>query len=222
MKKIWEKKIILFDLDGTITDSYPAITSSFLYATSDYGISFSEDDLASIIGPPLKESFMRLLGVDGFEGWELVKKYREFYNAGGIFDCKVYSGMEDLLSSLNMAGKTLVVATSKPEDKAVRVLRHFGLDKEFKLIVGDDQECTRANKEDIIQLVLEKLGNPNADDVVMIGDRRYDVTGAKKFSITAVGVTFGYGGMKELMESGANYIVNNVKELKELLLNEKI
>ena len=222
MKKIWDKQYILFDLDGTITDSYPAITSSFLYATEGYGRTFTEDDLASIIGPPLKESFMRLLDIDGFEGWELVKKYREFYNAGGIFNCKVYPGMEDLLSSLNKAGKTVVVATSKPEDQAIRVLKHFGLDKEFALIAGDDQECTRANKEDIIEYCLGRLGYPDVNDVVMIGDRQYDVTGAKKFSITSVGVTFGYGGLKELTESGADYIVNNTKELKELLLNEKV
>ena len=222
MKKIWDKQYILFDLDGTITDSYPAITSSFLYATEGYGRTFTEDDLASIIGPPLKESFMRLLDVDGFEGWELVKKYREFYNAGGIFNCKVYPSMEDLLSSLNKAGKTVVVATSKPEDQAIRVLKHFGLDKEFALIAGDDQECTRANKEDIIEYCLSRLGYPDVNDVVMIGDRQYDVTGAKKFSITSVGVTFGYGGLKELTESGADYIVNNTKELKELLLNEKV
>ena len=179
---------------------------------------FTEDELSSIIGPPLRDSFMRLLGVDAFEGWELVKKFREFYNAGGIFSCYVYDGIEDLLSALNSAGKKVVVATSKPEDQAVRVLKHFGLDKYFYLIAGDDQECTRANKKDVITYCFSKLGEIDINDVIMIGDRKYDMAGAKELGLTAVGVTYGYGSKRELEDSGADYIVSSANELKELLI----
>ena len=220
MKNIKDKKYILFDLDGTITDSYPAITSSFLYAVDFYdeGITFSERDLSSIIGPPLKDSFQRLLGVDPFEAWELVLKYREFYNSGGMFNCKVYEGIEKTLSALKAAGKILAVATSKPEEQAKEVLRHFNLLQYFDVIAGDDQKCTRSNKELIIKYCFERLGITRGDGVVMVGDRSYDMVGAIAVGATAIGVSYGYGSQSELNESGASYVVQSAKELKELLL----
>lgn len=223
MKSIAQKTYIFFDLDGTLTDSYPAITTSFLYAVGDYeGREFTEEELSSIIGPPLRDSFMRLLGVDAFEGWELVKKFREYYNAGGLYNCTVYDGIEDLLECLVRAGKKVVVATSKPEDQAIKVLAHFGLDRYFTLIAGDDVNCTRAIKKDVLTYCMARLGNPNPGDIVMIGDRSYDIIGANELGITSIGVTYGYGGTKELKESNPVYLVKNVVELKELLLNGKI
>ena len=219
MTKLTDKKYILFDLDGTLTDSYPAITTSFLYAVQGYDrTSFTADELSSIIGPPLKDSFMRLLGVDGFEAWELVKKYREYYNAGGMYNCKVYQGIEVLLKELSNNGYKVVVATSKPEVQAIKVLSHFGLDKYFTLIAGDDENCSRANKKDVITYCLNRLGSPSVQEVVMVGDRKYDMLGAKELGITAIGVTYGYGSHSELSSSGADFIVNNANELKELFL----
>lgn len=219
MSDISTKKYILFDLDGTLTDSYPAITHCFLEAIKDYkDVIITERDLASIIGPPLKESFMRLLGVDGFEAWDLVEKFREYYNAGGIFNCTVYPGIEDLLIALKQGGKTLVVATSKPEDQAIRVLEYFGLSKYFFLIAGDEHNCSRANKKDLLIYCLDRLGNPNPSDVVMIGDRIYDVKSANELGITSIAVTFGYGSKREIEEGCPDFIVNSAFELKELLL----
>lgn len=220
MENIKDKKYILFDLDGTLTDSYPAITSAFLYAASSYDdkITFSDRELSSVIGPPLKDSFQRLLGVDPFIAWELVLKYREFYNAGGMFNCRVYGGIEEALFSLKSAGKILAVATSKPEVQAVKILEHFNLLQYFEVVAGDDPKCTRSNKEFIIKYCFERLGITDSKEVVMVGDRSYDMIGASKVGALSVGVTFGYGSESELMESGANYIVKNAKELKELLI----
>ncbi len=218
MKNLKEKKYIFFDLDGTLTDSYPAITTSFLYATSGYERSFSERELASIIGPPLKDSFMRLLGVDNFEAWELVTKYREYYNNGGLYNCKIYDGIEETLEALSNADKILVVCTSKPEEQAKRVLEHFNLARYFTFIGGDDEGCSRSPKEMVIAYCLDALNNPNLDDVVMVGDRSYDVTGALEVGVTPVGVTYGYGSKRELETSGATYIVDSAEQLKELLI----
>ena len=216
-------KIVLFDLDGTLTDSYPAITSSFLYAVN--GLSnrqFSDEELSSIIGPPLKDSFMRLLGVNAFDAWELVKKYREFYTSGGMYNCRIYDGVEDLLKALVENGITLVVATSKPEIMAKSILNHFSLDKYFTNIIGDDADCPRGSKSDIINYCLASINVTKNDSLYMVGDRKYDILGAKEFGITTIGVTYGYGSKKELIDSGADYIVNSANEIKELLLNEGI
>ncbi|MBQ8178091.1 MAG: HAD-IA family hydrolase [Clostridia bacterium] len=218
MQNIRDKKYILFDLDGTLTDSYPAITTSFLYAISDYDVELSEADLSSVIGPPLKDSFVRLLGVDPFEAWELVLKYREFYNAGGMFNCKVYDGIVDMLKGLKDSGKVLSVATSKPEEQAKLVLDHFGLTDYFEVIAGDDQKCSRHNKKLVIEYCLDRLGHHDREDVVMVGDRSYDMIGAKDAGVSAIGVTFGYGSTKELKDAGADYIVASAKELKELFV----
>ena len=218
MENIKDKKIILFDLDGTITDSYPAITTSFLYAIKDYNVNLTDEELSSVIGPPLKESFMRLVGADPFEAWDLTLKYREYYNTGGMYNCKVYDGIEDCLKSLKDAGKRLCIATSKPEPQSCEVLRHFDLLKYFELVAADDNNYSRPTKEAVIKYALELLGNPDVKDLVMVGDRRYDIEGAKSLGITGVGVTFGFGSSKELRDAGADYLVASARELKELLI----
>ena len=216
MQNLKNINYILFDLDGTLTDSYPAITTSFLYAAAEYSESFTEEELSSIIGPPLKDSFMRLLHIDAFEAWERVHLYRKYYNAGGMYNCKVYAGIEETLNALNEQGKILAVATSKPEEQAIKVLSHFGLDRYFKVIAGDDQNCTRGNKKLVIEYCLDRLGVDDRSLVAMVGDRRYDIEGAKESNITSIGVAYGYGSTKELKEANADYIVNTAMELKEL------
>ncbi len=218
MENLKEKKYIFFDLDGTLTDSYPAITTSFLYATSAYDKSFTERELASVIGPPLKDSFMRLLGVDAFEAWELVEKYREFYNNGGLYNCTLYDGIEETLRALYNANKILVVCTSKPEAQARKVLAHFNLTRYFAFIGGDDERCSRSPKDVVLAYCLNALNNPNLEDVVMVGDRSYDVSGSLKVGVTPVGVSYGYGSKRELINSGASVIVDSAKELKELFI----
>lgn len=218
MENIKDKNIILFDLDGTITDSYPAITTSFLYAIKDYDVTLTDDELSSVIGPPLKESFMRLVGADPFEAWDLTLKYREFYNTSGMYNCKVYEGIEDCLKALKGAGKRLAIATSKPEPQSVEILKHFDLLKYFEFVAADDNNYSRPTKEEVIEYALELLNHPNVKDIAMVGDRKYDIVGAKSLGISGIGVTFGFGSTKELKDAGADYIVNSAKELKELLI----
>ena len=219
MSEFKNKKYLLFDLDGTITDSGPAIISSFKYSIREYGeVGLTDSDYSSIVGPPLRDSYMRLLGVDGITAWDLVLKYREFYNAGGMFDCTVYDGMVELLKALKDAGKILAVATSKPEEQSLIILKHFDLLKYFDVVAGDDQNCTRSNKAMIIEYALDKLDNPDPNEVVMIGDRSYDMLGAIKMGVTPIGVAFGYGSRKELTESGAEYIANKATDLIEVLI----
>lgn len=213
-------KTILFDLDGTLTDPAEGITKSVAYSLDAYGIPYENlDSLRPFIGPPLREQFMKYTGSDIETGEAMVNKYREYYAVTGIYENKVYAGIPEMLRKLKNNGKTLAVATSKPERFAKIILDHFGLSEYFDLCAGANIDNTRTDKAEVIQYALENLDNfTNKDSVIMVGDRMHDVVGAKKNSISCIGVTFGYGSREELENSGADLIVDSVNELTEILL----
>lgn len=212
-------RYILFDLDGTLTDPMVGITSSVRYALSHFGIAV--DNLRSLcpfIGPPLADSFREFYGFSEQEIAVAVEKYREYFAARGIFQNEIYPGIRELLSELKGAGRTIVLATSKPEEFAGRILGHFGIDGYFDFVGAASMDGRRSAKGDVVRHVLASRGIGPGDGAVMVGDRRYDITGAHDNGIPAVGVLYGYGSREELSEAGADHLARDIGELRGLLL----
>lgn len=213
------KKYILFDLDGTLTDPMVGITRSVQHALRAYGI--EEEDLKKLcpfIGPPLKESFMKYYGFPEAQAEEAIEKYREYFRVTGIFENKVYDGIEDMLRELKARGGILLVATSKPEEFAMQILEHFHLSQYFDYVCGASMDEKRVKKGEVIGYALERAGIRQADKAVMVGDREHDVMGAHENGMDCVGVLFGYGSREELEEAGAGETAGTVGELQEILL----
>lgn len=213
-------KLILFDLDGTLTESAPGITACVAYAFRELGYSAcSQDQLRSFVGPPLHQQFMDFLGVDDAAAAKLVDTFRVRYQDKGWAENQVYPGIPQMLQELKKAGHTLAVATSKPEFLAKRIVAHFGLDVYFDYLVGatpDDK--TLVNKPDIINVILEQAGrSKDRSDICMVGDRSYDMEGARKCGIRGIGVLYGYGSRTELEEAGADQIAETVADLTKIL-----
>ncbi|MGP1459274.1 MAG: HAD hydrolase-like protein [Treponema sp.] len=212
------KDYIFFDLDGTLTDSQEGILNSLRYALKLYGIEFPDDKLKTFIGPPMLETFGKL-GFDESEIRSAVKKYREYYEANGIFENRVYDGVENMLVDLKNSGKRLAVATSKPEEYAARILEHFGIARYFDCICGCRMDESRADKAEVIAYALESCSLTAADAprVLMAGDRYADIVGAHKNSVCCAAVLYGYGSRSEFEKYGADYIVETVPELQALI-----
>ena len=210
---------ILFDLDGTLTDPKEGITKSGAYALKDVGIEESTERLTSFIGPPLKDSFMIHYHFTDLEAQRAIEKYREYYRPIGIFENKVYEGIPKLLQDLKEQGKKLAVATSKPQIFAKQILEKYNIDQYFNWIVGSELNETRVKKEEVIEEVLKQAHLSTGVGCLMVGDRKYDVEGARVFDIPTVAVKFGYAEEGELEQSRAKYVVSNVEELRSFLLN---
>ena len=210
-------KYLLFDLDGTITDSAEGITNSVSYALSHMGISEEKSKLYRFVGPPLRDSFMEYYGFSEAEAEEGVRLYREYYAKKGIFENKVYPGIEQLLQTCRRDGKKVILATAKPQEYAGQILAYFGLDGYFDDIQGSSMDGSKVQKEDVIRCALEENQITDANEALMIGDRRHDVLGSARFGIPCVGVLYGYGSREELASSGAKWIVDGVKELEDFL-----
>ena len=205
---------ILFDLDGTLTDSGRGITNSVAYALTESGLEFkNREELQCFIGPPLIKMFMQFCCVNEDKARDLVKKYREYYAVYGIFENDPYENITELLSRLHASGKKLILATSKPEHFAIKILEHFEMAKYFSLICGATMDEKRTEKDAVIEYALQSAGISDVSDVVMIGDREYDVIGAKKFGIDSIGVLYGYGSRQELEKAGATHIAETVNDI---------
>lgn len=216
------KKYLLFDLDGTLTDPKVGITTCVQYALKAFGIEEPDlDKLESFIGPPLKDSFMQFYGMDEEQANEAVDKYRERFNDIGIFENKVYDGIPAMLRTLQSKGMHLAVASSKPTVYVERILEHFHIAKYFEVVVGSELDGSRVNKDEIILEALNRLFHYKPiqrSQVYMIGDRKFDVEGAKAHQIESVAVLYGYGNMQEFKAAKADYIVRTVDELQKFLL----
>ncbi len=210
---------ILLDLDGTITDSREGITKCFEYALNHFGIEVeNRTDLEQFIGPPLEQSFREGFGFDEEKAELAITKYRERYIPIGLYENLVYPGMENALQRLKEAGKVLIVATSKPEVMAKRVLEHFGLDGYFDDICGSDSDKNRSKKEEVIRYILEKHEIADLDDVLMVGDRKFDVIGAAACGLKCMGVLYGFGDREELEQAGAAYIAKTVEDMAQMIV----
>lgn len=210
-------KTVLFDLDGTLTDPGLGITNSVAYALKKYGIEVSDrEKLYSFIGPPLKDSFKKYYGFSDEKAMEAIMYYREYFSDKGIFENEVYDGIKELLRRVKESGRKIVLATSKPEEFALRILEHFELTEFFDVVAGASMDEKRNKKGDVIKYALEK-GCLTPEDAVMIGDREHDIFGAQENGIDTIGVLYGYGSRDELEKAGAMHIAETVDDVYTLL-----
>lgn len=210
---------ILFDLDGTITDSGEGITKSVQYALKTFGISVDNlEDLNKFIGPPLKDSFKKYYNFDDEKAEIGLTRYRKYYADKGIYENKLYDGIEDLLEKLKKNDKKIILATSKPEVYAKQILKYFKVDNYFTFIAGADFEETRVHKGDVINYALKEAKISDLSKAIMVGDREYDIIGAKENNIRSIGVLYGYGDVIELTQARADYIAKDASELLKILL----
>ncbi len=216
-------ELILFDLDGTLTDSGPGIMNSVKYAFEKLNFTdYDQDTLRSFVGPPLNYRFRDVLQVSDEEAARAVKIYRERYTDIGIWENSVYEGIPEVLTLLRCSGKMLAVATSKPQHMAEQVLEKFELTEYFDVICGSKADGKKAEKIEILKEVLSVTGfEDRKEEVVLIGDTKYDVLGANAVGIPCVGVSYGYGTREELEESGAVKICSTPGELVYLALDEE-
>lgn len=211
-------KYILFDLDGTLTDPKEGITKCFQYALKHFGIEEELENLNKVIGPPLIDSFIEFYGLKGEKAKAAVDKYRERFSDIGIYENAVYDGIPEALGRIKESGRKIALATSKPLVFAKRILKHYDLERYFDVVMGAELSGVRNNKDEVIAEVLRLFGNPDPQDVLMVGDRKQDIIGAKKCGVASAGARFGYAEPNELEAEEPDYIVDTVEELEELIL----
>jgi len=210
--------LVLFDLDGTLTDPKIGITKSIQYALSRLGVPEDNSErLVSFIGPPLYESFRQHYSFDEGTALEAIGFYREYFSETGIYENAVYPKIPELLIHLADGGKMMGVATSKPTPFAERILVHFGLREYFSCVVGSELEPTGISKSEIICRALSKFPDISKGKVIMVGDRKHDIHGARDNEIHSIGVTYGYGAVEELSAAHPTYLVDSVEDLWALL-----
>lgn len=212
---------ILFDLDGTLTDPKEGITKCVQYALKHLGI--VEDDLRQLecfIGPPLREQFMERYGFDQEKSNFAVEKYRERFSTTGLYENKIYPGIKDLLEELKSSGRVMALASSKPTIYCEKILEHFEIAQYFQVIVGSELDGQRTDKAQVVEEALNQLllQEKEKDHVVMVGDRRHDIVGAKKNGVYTIGLRLGYAEEGELEKAGADKIAEDIEHLREILL----
>lgn len=206
--------IILFDLDGTLVDSGLGITNSVIYALEKFNIKVDDrTSLYKFVGPPLHKSFENFYGFTPKKAMQAVKYYREYYKDKGIFEVKMYAGIKNTLENLYSADKTLLVTTSKPEVFAKKILEHLGIAKYFKIIAGANLDGTRTIKSEVIDYAFKQCKITDLSKVIIIGDREYDVFGAKEIGIDSMGVLYGYGSEEELKNAGATCLAKSALDI---------
>lgn len=218
------KKVILFDMDGTLTESGEGIIKSVQYALGKMGKTETDmQKLRVFIGPPLLEQFMAYADVSREEAERAVSYYRERYTAVGIFENKPYPGIPEMLEVLKKNGFLLAVASSKTEESVLRILEHFHMREYFDEVIGAELNGGRSKKAEVIEEALRRFGmSSNREQVIMVGDKEHDVFGAKEAGISCVTVAYGYGTIAELEKAGSPKIVHTVQELQEYLLSPQI
>lgn len=208
-------KAILFDLDGTLTDSGEGIMNCAELALRHFGLPIPDrQTLREFVGPPLDATFIRF-GVPADKTDEAIRVYRSRYVTVGLFENFPYPGMEDALRTLKAQGHCLFVATSKPEGLSKQILEHFGLAKYFDIICGATTDGSRSSKADVIDYLLKQTGD--LSQALMVGDTTYDVIGAAKHGIETIGVSWGYGNVPDMEKAGAKAIAHTMDELVSLL-----
>ncbi|HWR07891.1 HAD family hydrolase [Sporomusa sp.] len=211
-------QVILFDLDGTLTDPKIGITKSVQYALTRFNIAEPDlDRLIPFIGPPLVESFQEFYALTATEAKAAVGYYREYFTQSGMYENAVYPGIKDLLVKLTGSATELIIATSKPTIFSEQIIAHFGLSHLFKAIVGSHLDGSRIHKTEIIAYILSQLPQVAREGIIMVGDRKHDIIGAQNNGIDSIGVSYGYGSAVEIQQANPNYIAASVGELDNLL-----
>ena len=215
------QKHLFFDLDGTLTDSMPGIVHAVQYALRHFGIEPPADEaLRCFVGPPMRESFMEFYGMSAAEAERAVAVSREYFIPKGMSENELYEGTAELLAATGAAGYTHIIATSKPQPFAERIIAHFGLTDRFRLICGSLLDGSRTTKSQVISHALRTLGI-TPDEAIMIGDRRYDIEGAAEFGMESIAAGWGYAAPGELEAARPTHFVRDVAALRRLLLKNK-
>lgn len=211
-------KYLFFDLDGTITDPGIGITNSIIYSLDKFGIHVnSREELYKFIGPPLMESYSKYYNLNEEQCKEAVAYYREYFAPKGLYENTPYPGIKEFLKKCKDNNKIVVLATSKPEHFAVKIMKHFELDEYFDYMCGSSLDASLETKADVIRSGIKRAGIEDLSSIVMIGDRLHDICGAKECNIDSIGVMWGYGSREEFDEYGANRIANDLMELESML-----
>lgn len=211
-------KTVLFDLDGTLTDPGLGITNSIMYALEKFHIKVEDrTSLYKFIGPPLRESYAKYYHFSDEEITRAVAYYREYFSVKGIYENVLYDGIEELLGKIKSSGRQVVLATSKPEEFAAEILRYFHIDQYFDFVAAATMDGTRNSKSAVIAHALKSWDITDLASTVMVGDREYDINGAKAAGIDSIGVLYGYGSREELQSAGATYIVEHVSDIMNLI-----
>lgn len=207
-------RYIMFDLDGTLTESGPGILNCFDHAMEKMNASFPADfDKNQLIGPPLAESFRNVCGFEGEVLERAIRFYRERYAEKGAFENSLYQGIPELLPRLKEDGCVLMIATSKALPLAEKIAAYFQIDSYFQFIAGSLPDGRRGKKQEVIEYLLQENNITDKNQVLMVGDRRYDVQGASECGIKTIGVTYGYGSRTELEEAGAYAVCDDTETL---------
>lgn len=212
---------VLFDLDGTLINSFPGISACFKYALSKMDVEFPGDDfLRRCVGPPLDFSFREFFRMSDDDALRAVAFYRERYAVKGIFECEMISGARECLKALNEAGKNICLATSKPEPYAVKILKRFDVAKYFRCMCGSDFDVTLKTKSDVIREALKRGEVKDKKSCVMVGDRKYDIFGAEECGLRGIGIKNEIAEKGELEQSGAIYVAKDFFDLTNYILGE--
>ena len=214
-------KTVIFDLDGTLTDSGIGIINTIKYSLDKMQVDYSKVDLNTFIGPPLLDSYMDVLKMTKEDGLKAIDFYQERFATIGKFENKVYDGIIDTLERLVDANFTLLIATTKPEIFAIEIAKHFGFFKYFEVISGGSLDQKLSDKAEILDIALNK-NKTDRSSAIMIGDRMHDVIGAHKNNIPCIGVTYGYGSKQELIDSKADYILDSPSQIADFLIKNKL
>lgn len=210
--------VVLFDLDGTLSDPKIGITKSVQHALQKAGVMVNDlDELEPFIGPPLQVSFQEIYGFNDTQITRAIRDYRERFTERGMFENKLYEDIPALLAHLKQQGYILTIATSKPTVFAEQIIKYFQLESYFDLVVGSHLDGSRSAKGEIIAGVLQQLDSYPKEQFIMIGDRKYDLIGARENQIDAIGVTYGFGSLEELKNEEPTYIVDHVNDLLKYL-----
>ena len=212
-------KYILFDFDGTIFDTVEGISKSARYAINKFGLDDSLEFLHCFAGPPLVDKFMEVYGFDKAQAEQATAYFKERYQPIGLYECRIFPGIKEMLQSLKAKGFKLGVATSKPQHLAEKLLQGENMIEIFDVICGSGLNGNNDSKESVLRRAMEVLG-ADIENAVLVGDTKYDVLGAKACGVDCIGVRFGYAAPGELEEAGATYIVGDVEELEKLICTE--
>ena len=210
-------KYCLFDLDGTLTDPAIGITNSVMHALEKYDIHVEDRaELYPFIGPPLDYSFKTFYGFTDEQAVQAIKYYREYFSVTGLFENSVYEGIPEMLENLKEKGVKIALATSKPYEFSIKILKHFDLYKYFDFFGAATMDGRISKKADVISNLLNEMGAPDKDEILMVGDRYHDIEGAKANGLKSAGVLWGYGSAEELEQAGADYVLASSSELLSL------
>ncbi len=212
---------ILFDLDGTLSDPHEGIYRCFRLGLARVGLEEPDDQkLRAVIGPPLFDSYTQLYGLTPERAWEAITAYRAEYAVRGYCENRLYPGITELLRRLYECGRTIVLATSKPEEPARDVLHHFGIAQYFHFVAAASMDAQRSHKDAVIDYALQSLpGIPRAQ-MVMVGDRHYDLFGAQRHGLDGIGVLYGYGSREELQSCPYVHLAPSPADLERFLFDE--